>query len=152
MFDCLAYGSDARQALEKTMADYNYEKYEGLFIPTVTPFDPAGELDLKSLDRVARYQASIPGVAALVSCARIGEGTVLRPDEKMKVHEVMGRAAHDNGKVHTATIAPQCTKEAIELIRSLEKLPVDAVMIFPPRYSPGAKSAAISRSSSTRTS
>jgi len=114
------------------MADYNSEKYEGLFIPTVTPFDPAGELDLKSLDRVARYQASIPGVAALVSCARIGEGTVLRPDEKMKVHEVMGLAARDNGKVHTATIAPQSTREAIELIRALEKMPVDAVMIFPP--------------------
>jgi 4-hydroxy-tetrahydrodipicolinate synthase len=114
------------------MADYNYQKYEGLFIPTVTPFDPSGELDLKSLDRVARYQASIPGVAALVSCARIGEGTVLRPDEKMKVHEILGTAAHDNGKVHTATIAPQSTKEAIELIRALEKSPVDAVMIFPP--------------------
>ena len=64
--------------------DYNYEKYEGLFIPTVTPFDPSGDLDLKSLDKVARYQASIPGVAALVSCARIGEGTVLTPDEKIE--------------------------------------------------------------------
>jgi 4-hydroxy-tetrahydrodipicolinate synthase len=114
------------------MADYTYAKYEGLFIPTVTPFDPSGDLDLKSLDRVARYQASIPGVAALVSCARIGEGTVLTPDEKMKVHQAMGLAAHENGKVHTATIAPQSTKEAIELIKALEKMPVDAVMIFPP--------------------
>jgi 4-hydroxy-tetrahydrodipicolinate synthase len=57
---------------------------------------------------------------------------VLTPDEKMLVHEAMGRAAHDNGKVHTATIAPQSTKEAIELIKKLETMPVDAVMIFPP--------------------
>ena len=113
-------------------ADYNYAKYEGLFIPTVTPFDSSGELDLTSFDRVAHYQASIPGVAALVSCARIGEGTVLTPNEKMLVHEAMGRAAHECGKVHTATIAPQSTREAIELIKTLETMPVDAVMIFPP--------------------
>ena len=35
------------------MYDYNFAKYEGLFIPTVTPFDSSGELDLKSLARVA---------------------------------------------------------------------------------------------------
>ena len=34
--------------------------------------------------------------------------------------------------MHTASIAPQSTREAIELIKALEKLPVDAVMIFPP--------------------
>ncbi|HUZ73559.1 MAG TPA: dihydrodipicolinate synthase family protein [Stellaceae bacterium] len=114
------------------MHDYMFAKYEGLFIPTVTPFDPRGELDLKSLDRVARYQASIPGVAGIVSCARIGEGTVLGLDEKMKVYETMGAAARAHGKVHTAAIAPQSTREAIGLIRALETMPVDAVMIFPP--------------------
>jgi dihydrodipicolinate synthase/N-acetylneuraminate lyase len=34
--------------------------------------------------------------------------------------------------VHIATIAPQSTDEAIALMQDLEKLPVDAVMIFPP--------------------
>ena len=114
------------------MYDYNFAKYEGLFIPTVTPFDSSGELDLKSLARVAHYQAAIPGVAGLVSCARIGEGTVVRPDEKLKVCDVMGAVAHEHGKVHTAAIAPQSTSEAIEMVRKLEKMPVDAVMIFPP--------------------
>ena len=51
------------------MYDYDFAKYEGLFIPTVTPFDARGELDLKSLDRVASYQAAVPGVAGLISCA-----------------------------------------------------------------------------------
>jgi 4-hydroxy-tetrahydrodipicolinate synthase len=71
-------------------------------------------------------------VAALVSCARIGEGTVVRADEKLKVAEVMGNVAHAHGKLHTAAIAPQSTSEAIEMVRRLEKMPVDAVMIFPP--------------------
>jgi 4-hydroxy-tetrahydrodipicolinate synthase len=114
------------------MYAYDFPKYEGLFIPTVTPFDSSGELDLKSLARVARYQASIAGVAGLVSCARIGEGSVLRPEEKLRVYEVMGAVAREHGKVHTAAITPQSTGEAIELVRSLETMPVDAVMIFPP--------------------
>jgi 4-hydroxy-tetrahydrodipicolinate synthase len=114
------------------MYDYDFAKYEGLYIPTVTPFDGSGELDLKSLARLANYQASISGVAGLVSCARIGEGSVVRPDEKLKVAEVMGAAAHDHGKMHTAAITPQSTEEAIAMVRKLEKMPVDAVMIFPP--------------------
>lgn len=109
-----------------------YSKFEGLFIPTVTPFDARCALDLKSLDRLARHQASIDGVAGLVSCARIGEGTVLRPEEKLKVHQAMGEAARACGKLHIATIAPQSTDEAIETLKKLESLPVDGVMIFPP--------------------
>ena len=55
----------------------DYSRFEGLFIPTVTPFDANGNLDLKSLDRVSRYQASIPGVAALkvLGAKRVALGT-----------------------------------------------------------------------------
>lgn len=109
-----------------------YARFEGLFIPTVTPFDDAMALDLQSLDRLARFQAGTDGVSGLVSCARIGEGTVLRPEEKLEVHRAMGEAAHACGKLHIATIAPQSTDEAIDTMRKLESLPVDAVMIFPP--------------------
>ena len=112
--------------------DYDPQKYEGLFIPTVTPFDTKGALDLKSFESVCNYQAAVPGVAALVSCARIGEGTVLSLDEKFALHELAGTVAHAHGKVHTATIAPQSTSEAIDIIKKLEDMPVDAVMIFPP--------------------
>ncbi len=114
------------------MYNYDFARYEGLYIPTVTPFTGSGELDLKSLARVSHYQASIPGVAGLVSCARIGEGSVVRPDEKLKVAEIMGAVAHEHGKVHTAAIRPESTSEAIELVRKLEQMSVDAVMIFPP--------------------
>jgi len=104
----------------------------GLFIPHVTPFDEAGALDLESLERLARHQTSIEGVAGLVSCARIGEGPVLSVDEKRSVYAIVGKVARAAGRVHIATIAPQSTDEAIALVRDLEKLPVDAVMIFPP--------------------
>ena len=107
-------------------------RFRGLFIPHVTPFGDDGVLDLESLERLTTHQTSIHGVAGLVSCARIGEGPVLSVDEKRQVYEASGKVARKAGKLHIATIAPQSTDEAIRLIRDLENLAVDAVMIFPP--------------------
>jgi 4-hydroxy-tetrahydrodipicolinate synthase len=108
------------------------ERFQGLFVPHVTPFLPSGEVDAKSLARLARHFCALPEIAGLVSCARIGEGPVLRPEEKREVYEIAGDAARDTGKVHIAAITPQSTDEAIAIVRDLENLPVDAAMIFPP--------------------
>jgi 4-hydroxy-tetrahydrodipicolinate synthase len=108
------------------------ERFRGLFIPYVTPFDEAGALDLDSLDRLATHFASLNGVAGLVSCARIGEGPVLNVAEKRRVYEIVGQVARQAGRVHIAAITPQSTDEAIALVRDLETLPVDAAMVFPP--------------------
>jgi 4-hydroxy-tetrahydrodipicolinate synthase len=108
------------------------ERFQGLFIPYVTPFDDSGTLDIESLERLTTHFASLDGVAGLVSCARIGEGPVLTVQEKRRIYESVGKIARTAGRVHIATIAPQSTDEAINLLRDLETLPVDAVMIFPP--------------------
>ena len=109
-----------------------HDRFAGLFIPYVTPFNQDGSLDPDSLARLTKYFSSLPGVAGLVSCARIGESPVLSIEEKRKVYEVCGNIARAAGKVHIATIAPQSTDEAIALMRDLENLAVDGVMIFPP--------------------
>jgi 4-hydroxy-tetrahydrodipicolinate synthase len=108
------------------------ERFSGLFIPYVTPFNPDGSIDGESLIRLAKYFCAIESVAGLVSCARIGEGPVLSVQEKRQVYETVGKVARDAGKVHIATIAPQSTDEAVALMRDLENLAVDGVMIFPP--------------------
>jgi 4-hydroxy-tetrahydrodipicolinate synthase len=109
-----------------------HDLFSGLFIPHVTPFDESGALDLESLKRLTIHFTSLPGVAGLVSCARIGESPVLSIEEKRRVYKVSGEVARNAGKVHIATIAPQSTDEAVGLMRDLEGLPVDGVMIFPP--------------------
>ena len=109
-----------------------HEKFTGLFIPYVTPFNHDGSLDRESLARLTQHFAALPGVAGLVSCARIGESPVLSIQEKRQVYEVCGKIARDAGKVHVATIAPQSTDEAVALMHDLEDLAVDGVMIFPP--------------------
>lgn len=108
------------------------KRFRGLFVPHVTPFDNSGVLDPASLERFTTHLVSQKGVAGLVSCARIGEGPVLSPEEKRRVYKVSGKVARDSGVLHIATIAPQSTDEAIALMKDLETLPVDAAMIFPP--------------------
>jgi 4-hydroxy-tetrahydrodipicolinate synthase len=108
------------------------ERFQGLFIPYVTPFDDSGVLDIESLERLTSHFVSLNGVAGLVSCARIGEGPVLTVQEKRRVYESVGKIARRAGRLHIAAITPQSTDEAIELVRDLETLPVEAAMIFPP--------------------
>ena len=109
-----------------------HDKFTGLFIPYVTPFNHDGSLDGESLSRLTKHLAALSGVAGLVSCARIGESPVLSIQEKHQVYEVCGKIARDAGKVHIAAIAPQSTDEAVALMNDLENLAVDGVMIFPP--------------------
>ena len=40
-----------------------HERFSGLFIPHVTPFDESGAIDVESLKRLTAYFASLPGVA-----------------------------------------------------------------------------------------
>lgn len=108
------------------------ERFQGLFVPHVTPFNESGELDLQSLERLTRHLTALKGVAGLVSCARIGEGPVLSLEEKRKVYGVVGEVAREAKKIHIAAISPQSTDEAVGIVRDLETLPVDAAMIFPP--------------------
>ena len=65
-----------------------HERFTGLFIPHVTPFNEDGSVDLESLTRLTRHFVSIRSVAGLVSCARIGESPVLSIDEKRHVYEI----------------------------------------------------------------
>lgn len=108
------------------------KSFRGLFVPHVTPFSDSGKIDLASLGRLTEHLVSQRGVSGLVSCARIGEGPVLTAQEKQSVSKIVGEACRKVGRIHIATIAPQSTDDAIEMVRDLERLPVDAVMIFPP--------------------
>lgn len=107
------------------------ERFKGLFVPLVTPFYESAEPDVESLERLAGYLTT-QGIAGLVSCARIGEGPVLSPKEKLAVFKVVGQVTRRAGLAHIAAITPQSTGEGVRLCRELEELPVDAAMIFPP--------------------
>ena len=81
-------------------------RFQGLFIPHVTPFDESGALDTESLERLTTHFASLNNVAGLVSCARIGEGPVLSVEEKRCVYERVGNIARNAGQLVLLVLDP----------------------------------------------
>src|SRR5262249_32425614 len=107
-------------------------RFQGLFIPYVTPFEESGALDIESLERLTNHFVSLNGVAGLVSCARIGEGPVLTLQEKRLSKETADKKPGTAGHTNKATIPPQPTDEEINLFPPLKTRPGDAAMFFPP--------------------
>ena len=109
-----------------------HESFSGLFIPYVTPFNQDGSLDAESLSRLTETfrRSARRRRSGFLRAHRRKPGA--KHQEKRQVYEVCGKIARDAGKVHIAAIAPQSTDEAVALMRDLENLAVDGVMIFPP--------------------
>src|SRR5262249_19871037 len=107
-------------------------RFQGLFIPYVTPFEESGALDIESLERLTNHFVSLNGVAGLVSCARIGEGPVLTLQEKRRVYEGGRKRPGRPGASQTAPFPPHSPDEEINLARGLEHLDGDVVIFFPP--------------------
>ena len=108
-----------------------HERFGGLFIPYVTPFNHDGSLDPDSLARLTTLRVPArrcrPG---FLRAHRRKSGAQPRRETTGLRSFRQGRARSRH--VHIATIMPQSTDEAVELIRDLENLAVDGVMIFPP--------------------
>ena len=55
---------------------------EGVYVPVVTPFDAAGELDLATFERVVNWCVDA-GVSGIVVGGTTGEYYALTPDERL---------------------------------------------------------------------
>src|SRR5262249_3150564 len=107
-------------------------RFQGLFIPYVTPFEESGALDIESLERLTNHFVSLNAVAGLVSALPTEEGRVLTMKERPLVKEGVGKIARRAGRPQIAPITPQPPEEAFNLGRPLKTLPGDAPMISPP--------------------
>jgi len=72
------------------MATMNARDLRGLWIPIVTPFDSAGDVDLDSLERLAA-NLLVDGVTGLVALGTTGEPATLTPAERRAVVETCDR-------------------------------------------------------------
>lgn len=103
---------------------------EGVYVPVVTPFDSAGEVDLATFDRVIDFCVEA-GVAGVVVCGTTGEYYALSPDERMAE---LGRAVPAVGG--RATLIAGCnagsTREVVRLGLAAKALGYDAVMLAAP--------------------
>ena len=98
----------------------------------VTPFLPDGSLDETALRRLVRLQVSA-GVDFLVPCGTTGESPVLTAEEHLRVVEITLEETRKQVPV-IAGAGGNNTRRVCEMVRSLERLGVDAILSVSPYY------------------
>ena len=98
----------------------------------VTPFQPDGSLDEAALRRLIRSQVAA-GVDFLVPCGTTGESPVLTAEEHLRVVEIALEETRQQVLV-IAGAGGNNTRRVCEVVRSLERLGVDAILSVSPYY------------------
>ena len=105
---------------------------EGIFVPNVTPFDEAGEIQYEALADLIEFWLGA-GVSGLVVNASTGEGPLLSREEKRGLIEFVRDKAGGRGKVIAGTGAIG-TRETIDLTRDAKELGADAALVTTPFF------------------
>ncbi len=106
-------------------------KLQGIFAPAATPFDDAGELDVKGFRRNAAFLLDSP-LAGLVLFGSTGEGVFIDEDERVRLlsatRELMA------GRLLLAGTGAESTRASIRMTRAAAAAGADAVLVQPPGY------------------
>lgn len=115
----------------------------GLWVPIVTPFDEAGEIDQDALATLAgRLLAD--GGAGLVALGTTGEPATLTPGERRRVVETCGEACRDAGRGLIVGAGTNSTRGTIDEIERLTTgVDATAVLIVVPYYTRPSEAAIV---------
>ncbi len=104
----------------------------GIFVPNITPFTRAGQLDVKALRTCVRFWLD-GGVSGLVPCGSNGEAPYLSKQERIKVIQTV--VDETNGKIPViAGTGSTSTQETIVFTKDAADLGVDAALVVTPYY------------------
>ncbi len=108
------------------------EALGGIVPPILTPLNPAGEVDLRSLARLVRYLA-IGGVDGIWACGTTGEFACIDADEREHVIATVIETL--DGKLPVIANVSDCsTRLAIGHGRRADAAGADAIAVTPPYY------------------
>lgn len=107
--------------------------FRGTYTVMITPFTPAGDVDVEALRGFVDWQIG-QGIHGLIPLGSTGEFLSLDDDEKALVAETVITGAAGRVPVLIGTGAED-TREVVRLSRRAERLGADGVMIIPPFYS-----------------
>lgn len=105
--------------------------FEGVFIPTVTPFKD-GEIDEASLRRLVDYCIEA-GASGLVPCGTTGESATLSHDEHIEVIRIVSDGAAGRVPV-IAGVGTNDTRESLGLMERAERLDLQGYLVVCPYY------------------
>lgn len=108
--------------------------YRGIFVPLVTPFDTALQIDWSALERLVHYYARFD-IAGFVPCGSTGEASTLSIEEHKAVISFVTEKAksYPDLKVIAAT-GSNNTAECLHLSRHAKAVGADACLIVTPYY------------------
>lgn len=110
------------------------EKFFGVQIPTITPFDSNGQVNEEQIGKLTQFYINAR-CSCLIPTANNGEQPHLTEDEKKQVWKKTLEAA--NGKILVApSISGNTTAQVIERAKYCESIGADGVMVGPPYYFP----------------
>lgn len=108
------------------------KKFEGVFVPHITPFTETGEIDLEALRVCIRFWVEA-GVDGLMPCGSNGEAPYLAREERRKIISTVLEEAKNRVKIVAGTGAPS-SWETIRLTKDAADLGVDAALVVTPYY------------------
>lgn len=107
-------------------------RLEGVLAPVVTPFDPAGQLDLTGFRRNLQSHLAA-GLHGVVVTGSTGEAALLDEAERAQVIEA-ARDVVPAGRPLIAGIGGESTRGVIARARTAASLGADAVLVVAPHY------------------
>ena len=105
--------------------------FKGSAVALVTPFKD-GKIDYESMARLIEYQIANK-TDAIVVCGTTGEASTLSYEEQIECIKKCVEFVNGRVKVIAGT-GSNCTKSAIKLSKTAEKLGVDGLLIVTPYY------------------
>ena len=111
----------------------------GIFVPTVTPFDDAGELDLDAFRANCRSWLDA-GISGLVVGGTSGEAVLLDEEERVALWQVAREELGD--RLLIAGTGAESTRASLRLAMAAADAGADALLVQPPAFFKGAMSAA----------
>jgi 4-hydroxy-tetrahydrodipicolinate synthase len=105
--------------------------FKGSGVAIVTPF-LNGKIDYKSMEKLIEYQIS-NGTDAIIVCGTTGEASTLSYEEQIECIKRCVEIVKGRVKV-IAGSGSNCTKSAVNLSKTIEKLGVDALLVVTPYY------------------
>jgi 4-hydroxy-2-oxoglutarate aldolase len=108
-------------------------RFEGIFAPATTPFDPVtGDADVVAMRRNLRAWLE-HDLAGVVLFGSTGEGVLLDDDERAQLLE-SARAVVDGGRLLLAGTGSESTRATIRRSRAAAEAGADAVLVQPPAF------------------
>src|SRR5919202_2162183 len=117
---------------ETSMTAFAPEQFHGIIPPILTPFEPNGQVDLRSLYRLTRWLI-VESAHGIWACGTTGEFACIDADERENVIGTCVEAAGGQVPV-VANISDCSTRLAVEHGKRALRAGADAVATTPPYY------------------